>query len=374
MSYHVRDVLESARDSAPTPRTTTDDIIAQAGRIRARRRFAAVTGAGLASLAVAAVAVTGLNPAPAPQQSAAQPAAFTLPAGFATVLGDSRAGEYRIGPVSEVTPGYQEVDVYRDGATWSGDDGKAYPLVDGKITVYRPGVYDPQAFRRPDPQTRFGPEFEVTVAGRRGVGHTVTYPAAMQDVGGPSASPSFDPADSVSRVALAWEYAPGAWATYVPRDAGVRQSAEEAVAIAEALTVVPERPVRMPYTFGYLPAGWQPIAVTETAADLSTTVSEVFLHDGPLAPADLAKPVDEVTPRTVKVFVSRGDLKDDAIEGRKGVHCYTQPTCVRILGDYFIHVDAAFGNSLPVSEVRRITEGLKPVKVADRDAWVPVRN
>lgn len=371
MSYHIRDVLESARDTAPAPRTTTGDIIIRAGRIRARRRFAAATGAGAACLAVAVGGVAGLSsPPPAQQPAAQQPAAITLPAGFATVLGDSRVGDYRIGPVGEVTPGYQEVPVYRDGATWPGDDGKNYPLVDGTITVYQPGVYDPATFRRPDPQARFGPEFTVTVAGRPGVGHEITYAAGVQDLGGPSMSPSFDPAGRFSRVALAWQYAANAWATYVPRDARVRQSTEDAVAIAEALTVVPERPVRMPYRFGYLPQGWQPIAVTETPAGDSTTVSEVFLHEGP-RDGDLATAVDEVTPRTVKVFVSRGDLKDDAIEGRKGVHCYAQPVCTRILGDYFIQVDGMFTNSLPNSEIRRITEGLKPVDVADHDAWVP---
>ncbi|UQU62284.1 hypothetical protein COUCH_25000 [Couchioplanes caeruleus] len=378
MSYHVRDVLESARDSAPAPRTSTDDIIARAGRIRTRRRLAAATGAGAACLAIAVAAVSGLGSAPATRQaagqSAAQPGGITLPAGFTTVFGDARAGEYRIGPAGEVTSGYQEVPVYREGATWPGDDGKDYPLVDGMITVYRPGVYDPDSFRRAGSRTKLGPEFTVTVAGRPGVGHKVTYASAMVNMpGSPSASPSFDPAGGFTRVALAWEYEPGAWATYVPGDAQVNQSTEDAVAVAEALSVVPERPVRAPYRFGYLPAGWQPIAVTETDADLSTTVSELYLHDGPLADKDRAAVVDEVTPRTVKIFVSRSTLKDEAIRGKKGVHCYEQPVCTRVLGDYFIQVDGMFSNALPATEVRKIAEGLKPVDVTDRDAWVPVK-
>src|SRR5690242_2278599 len=87
MSYHVRDVLESARESAPAPRTTTADIIARAGRIRTRRRLAAATGAGAACLAVAVAAVSGLNASgpgssPAAQQAADQSAVHALPAGF----------------------------------------------------------------------------------------------------------------------------------------------------------------------------------------------------------------------------------------------------------------------------------------------------
>jgi hypothetical protein len=36
----------------------------------------------------------------------------------------------------------------------------------------------------------------------------------------------------------------------------------------------------VPYTFGYLPTGWQAIGVTQTPAQSSTMLSVVFLHQG----------------------------------------------------------------------------------------------
>jgi ligand-binding SRPBCC domain-containing protein len=55
----------------------------------------------------------------------------------------------------------------------------------------------------------------------------------------------------------------------------------------------------------------------------------------------------------------------------EGVHCYSSPTCVAVLGEYSIIVEALDGG-LNVADLQRITLGLKPVGVADRAAWVPV--
>jgi hypothetical protein len=373
MSYHVRDVLESVQDTAPAPRTTTDDIIATARRMRARRTAAVVTGGTAAFLAVVVAAAIGLRTPAAEVPSVADSvpvSLLTLPDKFSTVLGEYRVGPYQIGPVGAVTAGYQELPVYRDGQTWDGDNGQSYPLSDGMITFYRSGGYDPDALGAEEPSGTFGAAFPVTVAGRPGIGREMSYSTSVA-AGVVYAAPTVLP-DRYVRTALAWQYAPRAWATYVPQLLRRTESTQDALRIAAEVTPQPARQIRMPYRLGFLPDGWQAVAVTESTTKMSDVVSEVFLHDGPLPKTKRVAKVDIRLP-SVHIVVMRGQPKDEKIRGRDGVHCYSpQPACTLIVGGYFIDVDGRFSGSLSETDVRQIVLGLTPVDIADHAAWVPV--
>ena len=391
MSYHVRDVLASAQDPAPPPRTSTDDIIATARRIRARRMTAAATGGAAVAVAVVVAAVAGLGGPSASMPTAGAPSAaapssaplpefrpvpsvadllpdattsqpqLTLPAGFTTVLGEYRVGEYRIGPAGQVTAGFQELPVYRDGQVWQGEDGRDYPLSDATITFYRAGVYDPARLGAEEPDATWSEAFGVSVAGRPGIGREMAYGSTVVGAAGP---------DRYVRTALAWQYAKDSWATYVPRPLDGSRPRADAVRIAAAVTAEPARQVRVPYRLGHLPAGWQVVAATETPDRVSTTISEVYLHAGPVAGEARAGKVDIAMPG-VRIGVFHGDPKNPQIRGKDGAHCY-RAACTIVRGDYFIDVEGRFAEGLGEADVQRLVNGLRPVAIADRGAWVPV--
>jgi hypothetical protein len=377
MTYHVRDVLESVQDDpAPAPHTSTDDIIARAGRLR-WRRTAAMTGsaAGIVAVLVAGVtALGGANAGPDPSTPFAAGSAvstqFTLPDGFSTVFGEYRSGKYQIGPVGQVAAGYQELPVYLDGQTWTGDDGVNYPLPDGLITVYKPGVYDPDSLGTEDPSNAYGAKFSITVAGQPGIAREMT--PQVYASGGVQIGRSLAPADVYHRTVLAWQYAPDAWATYIPqRDRDMTTA--EAVRIASTVTAKPAQPLRVPYKLGFLPQGWQSVEVTQTPAKLSTSISEVWLRKGPVPAADAAKRIDLGMPG-VRITVMKGQPKDGSIAGKDGVHCYPDVKgCTIIDGDYLIDITGqdldGKSSGITGAEVQQLAEGLQPADLTDQSTW-----
>jgi hypothetical protein len=284
------------------------------------------------------------------------------PDGFRTRLGEYRVGEYRIGPAGQVAPGYQQIPVYRGGSTWSGDDGVEYPLAEGTITVYRAGVYDPDTFgRNGDGTLLVSAPYEVKVAGRAGIGQDFTYVSPVDGERLPV------------RAALAWQYAPDAWATFLPDYNRAGMPRADVAKIAAGLVTDRDRELRVPYRIGFLPDGWRPVAVTQTDNRTSTTVSRVFLHKGPLTES-AARPIDEVFPHSAMINVFRGDPKDETISGRDGVHCATGRTsCMIVKGDYLIEV-TDWNGGLSAAEVRQIAEGLQLKDLADQKTWIPLRD
>ncbi|GIF25558.1 hypothetical protein BJ973_003835 [Actinoplanes tereljensis] len=349
MVYHVRDVLDSARPTPPPARISTDDIIARARRMRRQRRAAAAGAA-----AVVAIAAVGAGVSLRPTETV--PAASFTPEkdAFSTVFGEYRVGADRIGPVTQVTSGYQELPVYRDGDTWEDDQGRKYPLTDGAVTFYQPGIFDPGTLGSEESGVTFGPAFAVTVGGKEGVGRMMTTVP-----------------DGSVRVALAWRYAPDAWAAYVPRPADRSSSVDEAIRIAEAIKPGRSHQIRVPYRMTFVPAGWQTVSAEENTTKYSNIVSETFLYAGPLPTSQLAKPVD-IRLNGVEILVMRGKPKNGEIRGKDGLHCYpATASCTIVAGDYFIDVEGRF-SGLPAETVRQIADGLKPVDFTDHDEWLPV--
>lgn len=392
MSYQVREVFEKVRANQPAPRRSTDDIIASARRMRARRRVAVTGGAaGVLAVTVAAGAVFtggGAPPAQPPGMAAAAPSSpsaarvFTQPAGFESTLGAYRVGRYQIGPVNRVTQGYQELPVYRDGYTIS-IDGTRYPLADAVITAYRPGVFDLDTFGVDDDDTTtFGKAEPVTIAGMPGFtkGFTFTLPnledlRAKNRANGGAVKRTLEGVkqDSYTRTAVAWQYAPDAWATFLPARDREPMTRADTFTIIEGVTPAPAAPVKAPYRIGHLPSGWQIVAATQAAAGVNEVVSEIFLHEGPLSRAELGKPLDDSVGGGVLRIYQGKPKAHNTPRGDGSVRCHPGGSyCTRLIdGNHFAQLQATGGN-LPTREIERTLRGLTFTAVADQDAWVPV--
>ncbi|XVV08426.1 hypothetical protein ACQP2X_26650 [Actinoplanes sp. CA-131856] len=274
---------------------------------------------------------------------------------FSSDLGQYRAGAYRIGPAVKVTAGYTELPVYHDGTTMGG--GSAEPLEVATIAVYDEGVYDTALFGGAGNATLvIGDQYQVLVDGRDALGRDWTY-----------TSPA-DPARKRVMAALAWQYADGAWATLLPNYGGPGMSREQAVHIAAGLTTSARRELKVPYQLTFLPQGWQAVAVRQSVPGTNTPISEVFLHQGPVA--DPSTRIDEVLPGHVQISVVKGldPASADTVKD-EGVHCTTgRETCAVVKGDYRINLNGYGG--LPDSDLRRVAEGLRLRDLADQSTWV----
>jgi hypothetical protein len=366
MSYDIEDVLRSVQGGAPAPHTTTDDIITRAKRRRAWRT-AGVGAAGVAAC-LAVVTTVALMPGGTSRTDVAGQPVASAPTGpvpsekprpvkrvdFSTTLGTYRVGSYQVGPPGQVTAGYQEIPVYHDGETWTDDDTHlTYTYSGATITVYAPGVYDPGSFTFGEDATlKIGPEHTVKIGDRSGLAIDFTYlqPGNLSN--------------KFVRTALAWQYKPGAWATLIPDYFHGPLPQADAVQIAEGLDVsAPKQQLKVPYKFGYLPKGWQAIAVTQTPSAVSTWNSAVILHQGP--PANSAALVDESVPGTVTIGVSRGKPKDPLVEG---LNCTAgRADCTFKSGDYLVEVGSW---DVSPATVRKIAEGLQFKDFADQSTWV----
>ncbi|GAA0564871.1 hypothetical protein GCM10010172_55430 [Paractinoplanes ferrugineus] len=354
MVYHVRDVLESTRRTpSPPARTSTDDIIARARGIR-RRRTAAAGGAAVA-VAVAALGVGLANRPGGTEILTAAPVAGNT--AFRTGYGEYRTGPNRIGPVGQITTGYQELPVYRDGLTWQDDQGQAYPLTDGAIRFYRPGVFDPATLGADEGGATFGPDFTAEVGGVRGFGRIMTYA---------------DRSGQYHRTALAWQYEPDAWATYVPRAWKTTASTEDALRIAGAVSPTgTTRPVKVPYTMAFVPAGWQTVAVEEATTEYSNVVSHVFMHAGPLTGAARGATVD-LRMDGIEILVMRGKPKNRPVGDKDGLSCSSvTAACTLVKGDYLLEVNGR-SSGLSTATVRKMVTEMKPADFTDHATWQSV--
>jgi hypothetical protein len=364
-------------DAAPLPHTSTDDIIGRARRARTRRNAATVAG-GVAVLALAVTGVTTLSggsganggqqaaagPSPMASYSAppAKPTTPPLPVqkvDFSSTFASYQVGAYRVGPVGQVTDGYTQIPVYRAGETWEDDSSTKYPYAGATITAYDKDVFDTATFNAAGDDTmRVGDQYEVTVNGKPALARDFTYISPV------------DPQKSWVRTAIAWQYADGAWATLMPDYYTAGLSRDDAVRIAEGLGTAAKKDLKVPYHFGYLPKGWQVVGVTQRDAKTSTLVSEVFLHQGPVA--DPSTRIDEVLPGHLKISVMKGKPKVE-IKG-DGVHCFTgQQSCTIISGDYLVDL-GNYGETLTDAQVKQIAEGLQFTSLADQKTWVSVTN
>ena len=300
----------------------------------------------------------------------------TQPVGLAYTVREARVGQWRIGPVgAAVTLGYQQIPVYRDGKTIEAD-GVHYPFPDGWLTFYRPGAYDIEAFGA-DPWLRaqFGPPRDVTIAGRPGIERAMTY--ALPDLDDlrakRRADPSLRPGDPsikqelYNRTAVAWKFDGGAWATFLPGTGREPLSRAESLAIVAAVRPGPAEPVRAPYRFGWLPAGWKAIGAEQSPTDI---VSRVLLDRDVPAGADLVHPWDDY-PAAGRLTVWQGTPKPgNAPRAGQDLKCADHNGyCTLVIDDTYFAEFERLGGGVSMADVRRILRGLTFTAVADRSTW-----
>jgi hypothetical protein len=392
MSYRIEDVLESVQEGAPPPRTSTADIIAGARRIQNRRRWAAVAAAsGAAAATVAVVAgIAGTVPRaqdPSPPAAATHPAkpappVYTQPKGLEFTVADARTGVFQLGPVRTVSYGHQEIPVYRDGKTID-MDGVPYPVEDGLITLYRPGIYDIRRFGVAEIDSeKYGPAKNLTIAGRPGLERSYAYDlpnlADMRaklkaDKNMRPNDPSIKQ-DHYIRTALAWKYDGTAWATFLPSSAREPLSRAESLAIVEALRPRPAEPVRAPYTFGWLPAGMRAIAAQQSPAAVSDIVSVVTIDKNGPTGRELVYP-ENFYPAGGNLTIYHGTPKpENAPTKGRSVRCVdVNGYCTLVINDDYSAEFQKIGKALSMDEVRHILRELRFTSLTDQSAWKPVR-
>jgi len=352
---------------APAPYTTTDDIIARARR-RKTRRTAGAAAAGVAACLGIVLAAASVPGGGTPTTDAAAQPVASAPTGpvppekplpikkvdFSATLGTYRVGPYQVGPAGQVSAGYQQIPVYKDGDTAEDDNNVSYPYAMSTITVYAPGVYDPGSFSFGEDATlKISDKYTVKIGDKPGFAIDFTY------------SQPGNESNKFVRTALAWQYKPGAWATLVPNYDHEPLTRDDAVQIAAGLvTSAKKQQLKVPYKLGYLPTGWQAIAVSQTPAQFGPPSSVVVLHRGPEAnPAML---IDASAPGTVTIGVSKGkDTKEHVVEG---LNCFPgRQQCEIVRGDYLIGVGSWDQSD---ATVRKIAEGLRFKDLADPSTWI----
>jgi len=201
-----------AKSDEPPARYSVEDIVA-AGRKRRRRAVVQrLGGAGAVAAAVATAAVlVAVNLAVPGSHGntfsvlpAANPPGPTTPAPsppFTFTFAGYKVDDYRVLPPDEVNPAYQFTNVVRDKKDAT---GKVTPEYAGTLTVYQPKMFNPQAFLLGT---------KLTVQGRDAYQADVqreVYGVWSND--GSGAKIVRDGYSSVTSSALAWQYAPDAWA------------------------------------------------------------------------------------------------------------------------------------------------------------------
>ncbi|MFG1674077.1 hypothetical protein [Micromonospora sp. NPDC049282] len=404
----LRDLVDAVTGDEPPMARTADDIVA-AGRRAERRRRAGFASAGAAGLV--AIAVTGAFVLPtlgAERDTPATPA----PAGAATSQGaEARwpdtspftftfqgydAGTLHVQDPIVTSVGYQIASVYSDGHTSNdkpvtaeeaearGDVLKqkkkaagGKPSLWAYLTVYRPGAFDPAGI--PDGRS-------VTVAGHRAVQATV-----------PVGLDPWDRVDEGNKL-FAWEYAENAWAavTSFSSDAAT-PSFEDLGGLIEGLKPSSPTPALVPFTVGYVPAGYVPLQTGTHAMPGLSGIATARAGDyggatytRPAAPTTgLTAPYDAVEGTITDgfhIFVTPSTSSNQSPE--PGVtRCYDGsdrrvPDGGPAVGGFCnvwsadgrvaLQVSASgLGNKLPRAELEKVAKGITVADVEDESTWTP---
>ncbi|GAB3066888.1 hypothetical protein [Micromonospora schwarzwaldensis] len=404
----LHDLVDAVTDDEPPMRRTADDIVA-AGRRAERRRRAGFASAGAAGLVVVAVAGaftlptlgaerdTPATPAPA-AAAASRPVGATWPAAapFTFTFQGYDAGTLHVQNPIVTSTAYQIASVYSDRHTSNdkpvtaaeaeaqGDTveqkrkaagGK--PSLWAYLTVYRPGAFDPAGIRNGR---------TVTVAGHRAV--QATLPVGLDPK---------NPIDAGNKL-FAWEYAADAWAavTSISSDEATPSFADLG-GLVEGLKPAGPTPALVPFTVGYVPAGYLPLQTgTHAMPGLSGIATA---RAGDYGGATYTRPAAPTSGLTAPY---------DAVEGtiRDGFHIFVTPStsanqspepgttrCYqasdrrlreagRAVGGFcniwsadgtvVLQVSATgLGDRLPQAELEKIARGITVADVGDESTWTP---
>jgi hypothetical protein len=321
---------------------------------RRRRRVALTVAASVAAVAAIATAIpvaarqgnrgTGTGTPAATSATAATPTTgtprVTPPSTIAVRLQFTfevrPVAGYRIAPLS-IEPAVQRADI-----ALAHDTAKSY----ADLTVYAARAYSPTEASRGTP---------VTVNGRRGYYASLVDP----DTGG------------TRKPAVAWEYAPGAWAV-VQGDWPQATAKAEELKIAGAVRFDRTQPLRVPYRARGLPPTLHPYS--GFVGGSGTLISIVELTDRPITSATPQGAKNGESTAAVHLEV-RGDgyivLANTVIGGRPA---YVSGSRVQVHLDngYTLGISTTRTRAAdyPPAVLRRIAEALIPAPhVADLGTW-----
>lgn len=375
-----------ARDDAPPPRLSIDDITA-AGRQLARRRrtallssvaggvAAVIAGATAAIVLFAPTTVTptvGPNGNPGTTEAAPSPARradFTRAAAFETNYSGYTSGKYIVGAPELVTAGYQQSAIDLNPAApatsasvsaASVSPTRAPDVVprEGRLVVYGAGLFDTRQFA--------GGE-KLTVGGRL---------ALLRHAGSPSAVPSVDGKYGCcidpTVPTLAWQYLPDAWAAIYWSSLETAPTRAELLALAEALPADDPRPFPVGLHLRDMPKGYRLIAAsTRTSSYDELNLSVVRLGMKPLvapftAPAELNK--------LSSVVLTLGVT--DQVQGQPIGKTTCPPggtACAVLIGDgqFFMQVESVGDRRLAETELMQILKSMSAEQPDDRTSWPP---
>ncbi|MFY1619110.1 hypothetical protein [Micromonospora sp. WMMD736] len=269
----LRDLVDTVTGDEPPMTRTVDDIVLLGRRAERRRRagFASAGAAGLVAVAVAGVLVlpalsTEKNTTPAPAGATASrpgPAVWSDPAPFTFTFTGYDAGRLHVQDPIVVSTAYQIASVYSDDhdtndrpvseedasppdAGLSVEQQKKVATDDkpnlwAYLTVYRPGAFDP---------ARIKGGSHITVDGRRVI--RATLPIGLDP------ERELNPRNKL----VAWEYADNAWAAVrsISTDPAT-PSFEDLGGLVEGLKPSTPKPALVPFTVGYVPAGYAPLQI-----------------------------------------------------------------------------------------------------------------
>ena len=365
----MHEVVNMATDDGPPLGVSADDIVASGRRVQRRRR--AGLAAGLAMVAVAAVAVTTTALVPARQRTGKEAASAAVPSSRAvtkTAAGPLLADPieftfsgYSVGPVHVQNPivagnAYQIAAVTVDGTTDSRHPGKvsdprdAKPRLDATLTLYRPGAYAVQ---------RLAGATSTTVAGHR----------ALKVEHHQSRGPWLR--------TLAWQYAANAWAVLDSNaDRADLPTMRQLEATAAALTGAAARPVTVPFRLSYVPAGYDVFAVGDhmtgsldaVGGPSATEYSGLFFAKSGLPRTGLLGPYDNMMPGAFEIMISANTPDAPGTPG-----C-DSGLCTRLADGGKVSVEVASNaGSLSKAETMRVLDGIRLTDVHDAGTWLDIR-
>jgi hypothetical protein len=367
----MREILQIAKADPPPARYTVDDIVV-AGQRRRRRALAhRIGGAGVLATAVVTAGVLvavnlalpggrGVQMPVVPAQNPPAPKAAEPWPPFTFTFGAYQVDNYRVLAPDEVSLDSQVAVVVRDGT-----DGNGKPLsrAVGTLTVYQPGKYNSE------PASADGrvaaPRTKVTVQGREAFQweFSTKMPVAPSPTG---QTPRFEQQDFV-RTVLAWQWAPGAWATLVSEanryeTSGTFPFADE-VKVAERFVTGTPTPAKAPFRTGYLPAGFTLQSVSGQALPTEQRGMVTLVY------AKSPYTGSKTAPSVVISILEKDDPPPDAI--KRTSRCNAgQHFCITDLPDgrfWFATEDPS--ETLSDAELLRIADGLTLATITDSTTW-----
>jgi len=375
----MHELLQIAREDAPPARYGVDDIVA-AGRRRRRWALAQRIG-GIGTVAVAVVTAgvlvvanlalsggTTAQPAvpKAPVDGKAPPAPYVIVPPFSFTFDGYRLDGYRVLPPDQINEGYQRAAIVRDTKDANGKRRADYVAT---LTVFARGVFAP---------TKFTSGTKLTVQGREAYQTRLTVKRSHQF----NADGEFVNGKDIPYDALAWQYAPDAWAVieeeaYQNTPVDLLPATE--VALAERFTLRTAAPVaaRLPFRAGYLPAGYELLAVDGQSMTAEHRGMVTFVYGRPDGWLNtLTGPVNVQHRRnipTVVVSILWVDTPPPDAKKRTSRCNPGQHWCMsKLPGGVFYVVAEDPSETLPDAELLKVLDGLDFATIKRPDTWHPV--